>query len=203
MAVLVGAGVAVLIVALALVTMVWVRGSGRPAAHPSASSSPEELVPTLRAVPDAPVVGPIWRPGDTYQTVAVRGLPFAFRGPEGLACQPDQTATARTWFCADATVNPQQSPRIRIVLRRCADPCDAATRAELDRRPPEPVTGTWTTKDAATSYVADQLGVEYRLTMSHFFGTGPTWHLMVQAVGPPGATVTIQKTVNDIHAQTP
>ncbi|WP_306204723.1 hypothetical protein [Actinoplanes sp. RD1] len=180
-----------------------------PSPTSSASESPEA---TLRPVPARTLVGPSYAAGEKTYTMALAGVPFAFRTPPTWGCMAGKTdiEDAKGWVCVDegnpfdaSAPAPDRGKRLQLLLRPCPAPCGKAERAELSE--------DWFGKDAPTKAAGDRTtygqGTDsqgrYTLGMSHFFpATGtPEWQVAVGVYSQPKTKAVVQKMVNDILTQ--
>lgn len=161
------------------------------------------------------VVGAEWSSGDqTYAMEDLDGLGFSFRVPAGWGCVKSRYSTppSSRWVCIDeqASFNGEdQFASFVIDVTPCPAPCDEPQRQRMRGR--LAVEGEWQSSDETTSYAEwtdTQEGTRfYHLAMSHFWhkdaGSRPDSQVVVLAEGPTRDKAALQKTVNDIHANTP
>ncbi|WP_430781775.1 hypothetical protein [Actinoplanes sp. G11-F43] len=174
--------------------------------------APDAGAPTLRSTPARTLVGPSYAAGDETYTMAISGVPFAFRTPPQWGCLTGKIDIqgAKAWVCIhegdpfDAGApKPDRGKRLQFMLRPCPGSCAAAVRADLS--------GDWFDAGAKpvtigrTSYVETARNAEgrYTLDMSHFItdASGANWQLAVGVHSQPASKAVVQKIVNDMFTQ--
>jgi hypothetical protein len=220
-----GAGRTVAYVAAALVVLLLIGGGvtwlvlnndkGTPnaaptsaPASPSPSPSPTEVFPELAAAA-APVsvFGATWLPTDQTKTQSFGNWPFAFRTPADVTCEFWVGESNYKAFNCNRGVNPAHTV-MAIVIRRCANHCDATEQAQLETMTPWKPDVTLTTKDPVTRFGHVDYGDgRQQFTMVHFFGKSAgaplEWVVIFQGNSPTADHEPVLKTANDIRSQTP
>ncbi|WP_305783834.1 hypothetical protein [Symbioplanes lichenis] len=188
------------------------RSLAPPSSPAPTSPGPTSPGATLRPAPARTLVGPSYAAGEKTYTMALSGVPFAFRTPPTWGCMAGRTDIddAKGWVCVDegdpfdaSAPAPDRGKRLQLLLRPCPAPCGTTERDRLS--------ADWFGQDAVptllgarTQYIqgTDSQG-RYTLGMSHFFpATGtPKWQVAVGTYSQPATKAVVQKMVNDILTQ--
>ncbi|HWS38992.1 MAG TPA: hypothetical protein VN408_40405 [Actinoplanes sp.] len=184
-----------------------------PDLSPSGAATSAAAKPTLKSVPARTLVGPSWTASDKTYTMAISGVPFAFRTPPTWGCLPGKIDIegAKAWVCIDegnpfdaSAPEPDRTKRLQFMLRPCPNSCGTADVLALDK--------DWFDKGAqivnrgvGTSYVevARNADGRYVLDMSHYItdAAGKKWQVAVGTYSRPETKSPVQKIVNDILTQ--
>ncbi|SDT15522.1 hypothetical protein [Actinoplanes derwentensis] len=190
--------------------------AAEPSAVPSSAASPAAPAagkPTLRPTPARTLVGPSYSTRDRTYTMAIPGVPFAFRVPSTWGCLKGKIDVpgATAWVCVDegdpfdaSAPEPDRGKRMQFMLRPCPGTCDNADVVTLSR--------DWFDDGAKAKFVDDRTAYvetarnadgRYTLDMSHFItvADGSKWQVAVGVHSQPESKSLVQKLVNDMLTQ--